>query len=308
MSHLISKPLVQYMVTYGEQDGDFHSLQVQALLDTCHQHWFSHVPPVLSKVLLQHIATMSPLDELPWSCTVHSLGSSPAEAEYSSSDHQKFLAYAPFNSFVTAITELAGSQTGKLPMSPLQPACLTWTALFQSALLASKLLACTEPDPTIPDDESHFLPYMVRELVAATTKHISISHWVEDELVDGLPMWLVQSCLLPLRQIIRNHQQGRRSRDAPDAACASMKILTSLLRPSTQVAALVIEAMYSSGNSAYHDLIQDATSSAAVQTGTSAHILGLELSHKAITVVCNAYSFTAHVWPCKTWLIYSWSL
>ena len=134
---------------------------------------------------------MSPLDELPWSCTVLSLGTGPADVECGNSDHQKLLAYAPFQSFMIAIIELAGSRNGKLPTSPLEPACLTWTALLHGTLLASKLLACTENDPSIPDDKTHILPSAVIALVGATAKHISISQWVEDELVDGLPMWLV---------------------------------------------------------------------------------------------------------------------
>ena len=253
LSRLISKPLVQYMDTYGRHCGEYYSLQVQALLDTCDQGWFCHVPPTLSRVLLQHIATMCPLEELPCSVAGHGLTAVQPEAEHSSLNHQKHLAYAPFLSFVTEITKLAGSYKegeGILPMSPLEPACLTLTALFQSALLASKLLACTDLDPSIPDTRSHTLRHVVCGLVAATAKQISISQWVEDEVVDDLPMWLVQSCLKYLRQVIRNHQQGTRSQDAPGAARVSMKLLISLLRPSTQVAALVIEAMYNSGDNA----------------------------------------------------------
>ena len=259
MSHLISKPLVQYMDTYGRHRGDYFSLQVQALLDSCQHGWFCHVPPMLSRVLLQHIATMCPSEDMPGSFAAHGLTAAQAEAERSSVNYQKLLANTPFLSFVTEITKLAGSYKqgeGILPMSPLEPACLTLTTLFQSALLASKLLACTDLDPSIPDTRSHTLRHVVCGLVAATAKHISISQWVEDEVVDDLPMWLVQSCLKYLRQVIRNHQQGTRSRFATDAAEASMKLLRSLMRPSTKVAALVIEAMYSSGDNAYCDTVQ----------------------------------------------------
>ena len=251
MSHLISRPLVQYTDIYGSKSGDYFAPQVQALYASCNQPWFDYIDitPAQSKVFLQHLATMSPLEELPSAIL-------DADADHTDLDHQRLLAYAPFLSFLTEVSKLvAGSQTADLPALPPNQACFTMTALFQSALLASKLLACTEMDPSIPVDKTYMFHYVVCGLGEAVAKHISNSKWAENGPVNDLPKWLVRSCLKSLRQVIKDHHQGSRSSDFSDAAKASMALLTSLLRPGTQVAAMTMEAMYNSGMSASQGVI-----------------------------------------------------
>ena len=262
LSHLVSQPLLRCLD--DDSGSDYLSQTVQALFASCNQPWFDHIPSEHSKILLEKVATVSLLSLLPAAV----LEPEPCQAatDHSSSDFQLRTAYAPFLNFLTVLSKLSGPQTDAA--TPV-PDILTPTALFQSALLASKLLACTVCHPLFPhsnprvDETPGLLSFIVCMIARQTANHISNSQWsswAEDELLDRFPTCIVQSCLIFLREVIRNHQQGLdpgtcSSENAADAARSCVAILMALLRPSTQVASKTIEAMYSSGDPAVRSLL-----------------------------------------------------